>query len=260
MAGEVHRRRGELDAALALLDEAQGLRRELARRDPTSFVSQRDLLSSLTAIAGARMEKGELEAARAAFEEVVASARAYYARNPTTSVAMRDVSMSLRNLGAARDRLGDAPGALAAYEESLDVAMALADKDPSNRYSHRELIQSGLALAYACYAAEIPTRSALLFDGALVDPAVRADLGRGNLYTAARAAARAAEVETGEAAARYRRLAIEWVAEDVRRRLEKTPAPELAGHFEDIRANEPAFASLRGTPEFEAFVATLPPR
>ena len=134
-----------------------------------------------------------------------------------------------------------------------------------------------LLFGYAFYDKKDFVRSAQSFATALEDESIRGDLNRGNLYNGGCAAALASAGREGEEAAQWRERALEWLADDLRRRREilvgvekelgTNVTPEraaqlrrvqqtLRAHFEHARVKDPDLASLRGTKEFEALFAT----
>ena len=151
--------------------------------------------------------------------------------------------------------------ALAALDELLD-----AEREPQNAADH-------LILASASLAKKDFLSAAKSYATALEDEAIRSDMNYGHLYNGACVAAMAAAGLADEEAARWRRQALSWLADDLRRRaamlesIEKelagSPEPKRRarlerarelnlGQIEHARVKDPDLASLRGTPEFDA--------
>ena len=117
---------GRREDALAAIEEAAGIRRELAAARPDAF--RPDLASSLNNLAVRLAGLGRAEDALAAIEEAAGICRELAAARPD---AFRpDLAMSLDNLSASLAGLGRREEALAAIQETAGIYRELAAARP----------------------------------------------------------------------------------------------------------------------------------
>ncbi len=117
---------GRREAALAAIEEAVALDRELATTRPDAFTS--DLAQSLNNLSNCLADLGRREAALAAIEEAVGLRRALAAARPDAFVP--ELAISLNNLSGCLADLGRREAALAAIEEAVALYRALAAARP----------------------------------------------------------------------------------------------------------------------------------
>lgn len=140
-----------------------------------------------------------------------------------------------------------------------------------------------LIQAYALARSDRPAEAGAAFAEALQEPAVREDLDRGALYDAACLACRTVVAAHGQGAEQHVRRAIEWLAEDLRRRRELLSREHLAlfdaevagvatpraaarvtrlreetvAHFARAHREDDDLELLHGMPDFEALFAPV---
>ncbi len=118
---------GRREEALAAIEEAVAIRRELAVLRPDAF--RPDLAMSLNNVANRLSDLGRREEALAAIEEAVAIYRELAVLRPD---AFRpDLAMSLNNLASRLSDLGRREEALAAIEEAVAIYRELAGCGPT---------------------------------------------------------------------------------------------------------------------------------
>ena len=124
---ERHRLLGDPAGALAAIEEAVTLRRELAATAPAVYTP--NLAMSLNNLSNRRSGTGDPAGALAAIEEAVTLYRELAATAPAVYTA--DLAASLNNLSAERSGTGDPAGALAAIEEAVTLRRELAATAPA---------------------------------------------------------------------------------------------------------------------------------
>ena len=124
---ERHRLLGDPAGALAAIEEAVTLRRELAATAPAVYTP--NLAMSLNNLSNRRAGTGDPAGALAAIEEAVTLYRELAATAPAVFTA--DLAASLNNLSAERSGTGDPAGALAAIEEAVTLRRELAATAPA---------------------------------------------------------------------------------------------------------------------------------
>ena len=117
---------GRREDALAAIEEAVAIRRELARRNPDAFTP--GLASSLNNQSAMLSNLGRHEEALAASDEAVALYRRLAARNPDAFTP--GLAMSLNNQSNTLSDLGRFEEALAAIEETVAIRRRLAERNP----------------------------------------------------------------------------------------------------------------------------------
>ena len=119
-------RLGRLEDALAAIEEAVTIRRELAAARPDTF--RPDLATSLNSLCAVLSDLGRAEHALAAIEEAVTIYREQAAARPD---AFRpDVARSLNSLSIVLSNLGRPEDALAAIKEAVTIRRELAAARP----------------------------------------------------------------------------------------------------------------------------------
>lgn len=259
-------RERDLPRARRALEEAA----DAARGDPACAA---DRVLALLHLASLDQEQGRAQDARARLEEASALAGA------SDDLPLRRArGLALWRLAGLDQAQGDVDAAVAHLEEAVAATRAPgAEVDGltqalAQARARRDLLRGpppagaaeALQQAYALLSLGDPAAALARFEAALGDAATRADVSRGHLYHAARAAAQAGQ----------RARALEWLAEDVRRRRERLAAlsaaldapalddeergaaarerERLLRQLDHARRAEPAFAGLRGEAEFEA--------
>ncbi|MBV9314699.1 MAG: hypothetical protein JO100_13445, partial [Pseudonocardia sp.] len=106
---------GDRAGALAAIDEAVTLRRQLAEANPAAFLP--NLAMSLNNQAIRRGEVGDRAGALAAIDEAVTLRRQLAETNP--AAFLPNLATSLNNQAAQRSEVGDRAGALAAIDEAV---------------------------------------------------------------------------------------------------------------------------------------------
>ena len=124
---ERHRLLGDPAGALAAIEEAVTLRRELAATAPAVYTP--NLAMSLNNLSNRRAGTGDPAGALAAIEEAVTLYRELAATAP--AVHTPDLAASLNNLSVQRAGTGDPAGALAAIEEAVTLYRELAATAPA---------------------------------------------------------------------------------------------------------------------------------
>jgi tetratricopeptide (TPR) repeat protein len=258
----------DLAAARAALEEAATRARGLLDQDARDGAAAGDLVLALVLIASLEQEQGRLMIARGRLREAQVVADAQHGLAPD-DVAMRRALALVRWRLAALDL---AAGELAPAVTQLEAALELTRGHPGAELdglevaleqvrARRQLLEGppgsppeALQQAYALLSLGDHAGAVVRFEVAFGDAALRGDMARSHLYNAARAAAQAG----------VKARALEWLGEDVKRRRERAAALAGAGpeekaerdrllrSVEHARKAEPAFAALRGTPEFEA--------
>ena len=117
---------GRREDALAAIEEATGLRRELAAARPDAFTP--DLAGSLNNLSNRLADLGRREDALAAIEEATGLRRELAAARPDAFTP--DLAMSLNNLSVRLADLGRREDALAAIEEATGLRRELAAARP----------------------------------------------------------------------------------------------------------------------------------
>jgi tetratricopeptide (TPR) repeat protein len=117
---------GRREEALAAIEEAVTIRRELARARPDAFLP--DLAMSLNNQSVFLSELGRREEALAAIEEAVAAYRELARTRP--DAFLPDLAMSLNNQSGCLSELGRREEALAAIEEAVTIRRELARARP----------------------------------------------------------------------------------------------------------------------------------
>jgi tetratricopeptide (TPR) repeat protein len=117
---------GRREDALAAIEEAVTIRRELAAARPGAFLP--DLAASLTNQSGRLSELGRREDALAAVEEAVTIRRELAAARP--DAFLPDLATSLNNQSVFLSELGRREEALAAIEQAVTAYRALAEARP----------------------------------------------------------------------------------------------------------------------------------
>jgi tetratricopeptide (TPR) repeat protein/nucleoside phosphorylase len=117
---------GQLETALAAMDQAVELYRTLARRNPNAF--QHHLASSLSNLGTVLDEMGRHEAAYIAIREGVAISRVIAKRDP--AAFQHYLAMCLSNLGMMLNTLGHHEPALGAMREAVGLYRTLARRNP----------------------------------------------------------------------------------------------------------------------------------
>ena len=111
--------RGDLVSALAALEEALSLCRQLRAVLGDTPEALRDLSVSLNKVGDVQRRLGHVPAANAAFEEALSLRRQLRTILGDTPKALRDLSISLNYVGEVQRRLGHLSAASAAFEEAL---------------------------------------------------------------------------------------------------------------------------------------------
>jgi serine/threonine protein kinase/Flp pilus assembly protein TadD len=291
---EVLEAQGELDQALENYRESLRLARKLVERNPSNDRWQRGLSVKLQNVGDVHRAQGNLKEAVRSYREAAAIRKGLAEKRPSNAARQRDLAHSLRRVGTTLEAQGKFKEAVRvllearnAHRRAVESAPRLAKEHGRWVTRHRRAAllagesepegpEDDLLLAGAFYDRGDFPRSAQRFAAVLRDERLRSDLDAGHLYNGACSAALASSDLKGEQAAQWRRQALEWLSEDLRRRrdiltgieadLTGGVAPEVAArleslrksllaHFEHARVKDPDLASLRGSPEFEAMFA-----
>ncbi|MEZ6189415.1 MAG: protein kinase [Planctomycetota bacterium] len=297
--GQALEAQGDVRGALGHYTRASERLEALVAASPTHY-AQRRHLAILCGRRGVVLEQLlDYDGANEALRRSVQLLHDLAEEVPTQLHLVRDYSVSLyahARFLAARSKIRLACSAMrAAVENHEDLAL----KDPRlgpeleqlRRYlatleHERQLIagerqpetpQDYVDLARACYERQAFAQAVEAWRAALEDPEVLGDLGSGNVYNAACAAARAARAALPEARAPYVALSLEWLRRDVKLRrgalaqvesqiaegglppaqLERlrTIQEQVAQSLVYARDQDTDFAELRGSPEFQALFA-----
>ncbi|MGE0707539.1 MAG: protein kinase [Planctomycetota bacterium] len=298
--GELRRDLGDLEGAVHALTEALQLQRGLAAHAPGAAQEQRQLVRVLIDLAQVQLRRQDFEEARVLAAEAVQLTRANLAAAPQEADRRRQVSVALGALAKIHWRAGQGPAALRAYEEATANHRELVAQDEAFQAELERLREATqemrtqvallegkrqpaspeewLLLARARLEMRRFAEAAPAFARALESPELRSDLGSGNLYDAACAAARAAAAAPAEGPARaaLRTQALDWLRQDlalrrdvlakVRAALAGGLAPvereqaeavqrRLTDHVRYAKDDDPDLASLRALPEFRQLFA-----
>ncbi len=128
--GDTYRKRGDLDEALSLHEQALEIFRARAARDPEDMGWQSDVASTLRLIGQIHLTSGDIGKAASAFQESLDITREVAAHSPDNIARQRDVATSLILLGDIHRNAGDFRSALSAFQESLEIGRALAADAP----------------------------------------------------------------------------------------------------------------------------------
>lgn len=132
LMGNVHKARGDLDAALAAYQETLAIFQRLTAQDPTHASWQRELAVAHSKVGGIHEARGELDAALTAFQEDLAICRRLTAQDPSNSGWQRDLAVAHSTVGDIHHARGELDSALTAFEEYLAICQRLAIQDTSN--------------------------------------------------------------------------------------------------------------------------------
>lgn len=117
---------GQLELALAAVEEAVAIQRAVAQKQPDSFMP--DLAMGLNTLSNRLSELGQRERALAAVEEAVVIRRALVKKRP--DAFMHDLATALSSLANRLSDLGEASQALAAAKEAVSIRRILAERQP----------------------------------------------------------------------------------------------------------------------------------
>jgi serine/threonine-protein kinase len=244
--GHAYRGNGQLEAALAQYDKGVALMEDLTREYPEVTDFRNDLAKCHFDRAGLLHRTGRQEEALRAQRSAADLRRELVAAQPENLLYRRDLGLTLVNLGMTLRKLGRDTEALATLREGVQ----------QHRCAFTQAPQLASSRSFLSGADALLTKTAL--DMGYLDEAVAAALERqklwpGNpteLYAVAVDLARAADVyslDSTEASEKTAGLALGTLREAV------------AAGFQDARLlrREPAFASLRGRPDFADIVTGL---
>ena len=139
MLGEIGRRRGATDAALAHYNQALEIALKLVGLDPSNTKFQRNVVASYLGIGNIRLRLGQTEAALLNYNQALEVASKLVELDPRNTYVQHDVGASYVKLGDIRLRLGETDAALSNYNRALEVALMLANLDPGNVVYQREV-------------------------------------------------------------------------------------------------------------------------
>lgn len=117
---------GQLELALAAVEEAVAIQRAVAQKQPDSFMP--DLAMGLNTLSNRLSELGQRERALAAVEEAVVIRRALVKKRP--DAFMHDLATSLNSLSNRLSDLGETGQASAAVKEAVAIRRVLAKRQP----------------------------------------------------------------------------------------------------------------------------------
>ncbi|MGQ3045730.1 MAG: tetratricopeptide repeat protein [Niveispirillum sp.] len=117
---------GQLELALAAVEEAVAIQRAIAQKQPDSFMP--DLAMGLNTLSNCLSELGQRERALAAVEEAVVIRRALVKKRP--DAVMHDLATSLNSLSNRLFDLGETGQASAAVTEAVTIRRVLAKRQP----------------------------------------------------------------------------------------------------------------------------------
>jgi tetratricopeptide (TPR) repeat protein len=124
--GNLHREQNRMDDARQALEEALKIRRQLARRNPETYLP--DVATTLINLGNLHSDQNRMEVARQAYEEALKIRRELARKNPETHLPY--VAMTLNNLGVLHHDQNRMEDARQAYEEALKIFRELARKNP----------------------------------------------------------------------------------------------------------------------------------
>jgi tetratricopeptide (TPR) repeat protein len=137
--GDILVARNDLGGALLRYEEGLGIRRTLAKRDPSSASAQQDVSVSLDRVGNILVARNDLGRALSRYEEGLGIARTLAKLDPLSASAQRDVLVSLSKVGDILVVGNDLGRALSRYEEGLGIARTLAKLDPSSASAQRDV-------------------------------------------------------------------------------------------------------------------------
>ncbi len=272
-----HEAAGQLDAALALLDEARPLQEGLADSPDADALVRHDLSLSLGMSAVILRARGQPAEAEARLEAAATIQRALVAEDPGNAVVTTDLSKTLFLLADLHDDRRDSAGAFALLDEAVAnqsrIVAAAPHTQPQLTFLRQRRRQAGL-LAGNITPANLSDQIGLAvglaergdhaeaygaFAVAMAAPEVAED-GHLHLY-AARCAGRAFSVVPADRAEDVAASCLRWLGlcvSQVRESLALADGPEdreeraaLLGLLEEWK-HDPAFAALRGREAFAA--------
>ncbi len=291
---------GETDNALASFRASVGISEARLAKNAAG-VNVRDAAAGAHRRIGQLLEdRRDVEAALREYRTAAAETEALLVRNGANERWRGDLEWALGRVARLLEVQGDWGGAAETRRRQVESGERTVRVSPSASQAEADLAAERRALrgdellagparpetgadravmASALYRGGRYAESAAAFAEALQDASVRPDLDAWVVYDAACAAALASAGAQGDVAGRWRATALEWLAEDVRRRrvlltdierdlragptadrkteLEKGRERTLA-HFRHARAEDPDMAPLRGLPEFEALFREIP--
>mgnify|MGYP002622206453 FL=1 len=274
--GDVHAQRGDWQEALQAWQDSLKMTRRIVEGDPHNASWRGDLYLGLEKVGLAQKNTGDLSAALETWRESLDVSRSLAQLDAKNAVWQRYLCMASFYLGSTLFEMRQQPEeAVSLLSESEDAHARLVDMAPhlqSEHWAWRSAHQ--LARANMLYESRAYEEAAQAYALALVHEPIRANLNAGHLYNGACAAALAAGVDGPKA--RWKRQAMEWLAEDLHRRREAATRlhAELQGeglsddqraelgrtlnqvrdanaqHFEWAKNGDPDLIALRGTNEF----------
>ena len=170
--GDVRIEQGDLDGALAPLEESVALSRQLVDRDPTNAEWQLALGTSQYWIGAVMMNRGDPGAAEGYWESYRSVTDELVTLEPDNLQYQSERWMAQSNLGALYESRGELDRARAVFVGAVDsaAALAVADPGPDSRsnlaYSHNQLghlldRQGDLAGARTQFEQEVDLRGRL---------------------------------------------------------------------------------------------------
>jgi tetratricopeptide (TPR) repeat protein len=140
--GLLDRDQGRMEEARQEYAEALQIRRELAQKDPETYLS--DVAQTLNSVGVLDRDQGQMEKARQEFVEALQIRRELAKENPET---YRDgVALTLNNVGALDRDQGRMEEARKEFEEALKIYRELAQEEPETYRSYVALTLNNLGL------------------------------------------------------------------------------------------------------------------